>query len=59
MKKTVRRVEIPKPAGGFWLLGIPTVTDRLIQQAIAQYYLMYMTQRFPNTATASDKSERA
>jgi RNA-directed DNA polymerase len=32
----VRRVEIPKPAGGVRLLGIPTVVDRLIQQAIAQ-----------------------
>ncbi|MBB4824067.1 group II intron reverse transcriptase/maturase [Sporosarcina luteola] len=32
----VRRVEIPKPAGGVRLLGIPTVIDRLIQQAIAQ-----------------------
>jgi len=33
----VRRVEIPKPdGGGVRLLGVPTVVDRLIQQAIAQ-----------------------
>lgn len=34
--ETVRGVEIPKPGGGVRQLGIPTVVDRLVQQAIAQ-----------------------
>jgi RNA-directed DNA polymerase len=32
----VRRVQIPKPAGGMRNLGTPTVIDRLIQQAVLQ-----------------------
>ena len=32
----VRRKEIPKPDGGIRKLGIPTVIDRIIQQAMAQ-----------------------
>jgi len=33
----VKKVEIPKPQGGVRMLGIPTVVDRLLQQAISQW----------------------
>jgi len=37
----VRKAEIPKPDGGKRMLGIPTVKDRLIQQAIQQELSLY------------------
>ncbi len=36
MPRAVRAVDIPKPSGGVRTLGVPTVVDRLIQQALLQ-----------------------
>ncbi len=42
----VRLVEIPKPSGGTRRLGIPTVLDRLIQQAVLQVLQAYFDAAF-------------
>ena len=42
----LRRVEIPKPAGGIRKLGIPSVMDRVVQQSIAQALSPWFEPRF-------------
>jgi len=42
----VKRVEIPKPDGGIRKLGVPTVLDRLIQQAVMQVLQRYWDNSF-------------
>ena len=47
----VRKVEIPKPGGkGVRTLGIPTVLDRLIQQALNQVLQRYFDPRFSDAS---------
>ncbi|MFT6467490.1 MAG: RNA-directed DNA polymerase [Oleispira sp.] len=46
----VRRVEIEKPDGGIRQLGIPTIKDRVIQQAIAQVLAPIFDPTFSNNS---------
>jgi RNA-directed DNA polymerase len=55
----VKRVEIPKPDGGVRKLGIPTVLDRIIQQAIYQEIMYAFEPTFSENSYGFRRGRRA
>ena len=50
LPRAIRKVDIPKPNGDVRTLGVPTVVDRLIQQAIAQRLSPLVEPRFSHSS---------
>lgn len=48
--QAVRGIKIPKPKGGFRQLGIPTIKDRVVQQAISQVLQPIYDPKFSNNS---------